>query len=96
MGESKNFHDEIVRVAYELYEKRGMAHGHDFEDWIEAERIVCEGHAKEIEQGANIIRSIKGMKASGKSEAKTLKISKKTSESSSQTKPKKGPPKKKT
>ncbi len=32
--------DEIARVAYELWEHRGRAHGHDFEDWLEAERTV--------------------------------------------------------
>lgn len=31
---------EIARVAYELFEQRGREHGHDFEDWVEAERIV--------------------------------------------------------
>ena len=31
---------EIARVAYELFERRGCVHGHDLEDWIEAERVV--------------------------------------------------------
>ena len=30
----------IARRAYELYERRGGAHGHDVDDWIEAERQV--------------------------------------------------------
>ncbi|MGH9597281.1 MAG: DUF2934 domain-containing protein, partial [Edaphobacter sp.] len=34
MGE---IHDMIARRAYELYERRGGAHGRDFEDWIQAE-----------------------------------------------------------
>jgi len=33
---------EVARVAYELFEQRGREHGHDLEDWIEAERIVRE------------------------------------------------------
>ena len=33
---------EVARVAYELFERRGCEHGHDFEDWVEAERIVRE------------------------------------------------------
>ena len=32
--------EEIARVAYELFERRGGVHGHDLEDWLEAERIV--------------------------------------------------------
>lgn len=30
--------EQISRRAYELYEHRGEAHGHDTEDWLEAER----------------------------------------------------------
>lgn len=30
----------IAKKAYELYEKRGGKHGHDLEDWLEAERSV--------------------------------------------------------
>ena len=32
--------EEISRVAFELFERRGCVHGHDLEDWLEAERIV--------------------------------------------------------
>jgi hypothetical protein len=31
---------EIARVAYELFLSRGGEHGHDLEDWTEAERVV--------------------------------------------------------
>ena len=31
---------EIERVAYDLYEQRGRIDGHDWEDWLEAERII--------------------------------------------------------
>ena len=27
----------IEKRAYELYERRGREHGHDLEDWVEAE-----------------------------------------------------------
>lgn len=30
--------DEIAAAAYGRYEKRGRTEGHDFDDWIEAER----------------------------------------------------------
>ncbi|HJT19144.1 MAG TPA: DUF2934 domain-containing protein [Nitrospira sp.] len=39
----------IAIKAYELYEKRGRTHGHDVEDWVEAEAIV---NGKADEPGA--------------------------------------------
>ena len=30
----------IAERAYELYVQRGQEHGHDFEDWLEAERQI--------------------------------------------------------
>ena len=33
--------EEIIRVrAYHLYEQRGCEHGHDLEDWLQAEAEV--------------------------------------------------------
>jgi hypothetical protein len=32
--------ERISQRAFELYELRGVAHGHDAEDWFEAERQV--------------------------------------------------------
>lgn len=32
--------EEVARVAYGLWESRGRTHGRDFDDWIEAVRIV--------------------------------------------------------
>ena len=32
--------EEIARVAYELFERRGQTHGGDQQDWFEAERIL--------------------------------------------------------
>jgi hypothetical protein len=32
---------ELIRVrAYELFEQRGCEHGHDTEDWIQAEKEI--------------------------------------------------------
>lgn len=46
-----NLYEEIARVAYELYLKRGCVHGHDLDDWLEAELIVLSRHAgQEIEE----------------------------------------------
>ncbi len=35
-----NLHDEIAKVAHELYEKSGRVPGRDLENWLEAEKIV--------------------------------------------------------
>jgi len=62
LDKKKGIHEEIARVAYELYEKRGRAHGHELEDWLDAERIVMERHArhaKEIEYEVDIIKKVK-------------------------------------
>ena len=32
--------NQVSKVAYELFERRGRTHGHDQEDWFEAMRIV--------------------------------------------------------
>lgn len=35
-----DLHEEIAKVAYELFERDGKRHGLDKEHWSEAERIV--------------------------------------------------------
>ena len=35
---SEPTHDDIARLAYQLYEARGGEHGRDWEDWFQAER----------------------------------------------------------
>jgi len=63
--EKERFLAEIAKVAYELYEKRGRAAGHELDDWIEAERAVMERHAGEIAKEAEAIRTgSKGQKVS--------------------------------
>lgn len=42
-GSSVNFTEKIQRQAYWLFIKRGKEHGHDQEDWAEAERLVKIG-----------------------------------------------------
>lgn len=32
--------ERIARKAYELYEQRGRSHGHELDDWLEAEHLV--------------------------------------------------------
>jgi hypothetical protein len=42
----KSIHDEIAKVAYELYEKKVGVHGNDLQNWFEAENRVMEKHEK--------------------------------------------------
>ena len=35
----------IRHRAYELYLQRGMAHGHDVDDWLQAEAELVRGHS---------------------------------------------------
>ena len=38
---SQELTEEIIRRrAYELFEQRGSEHGHDFDDWLQAEAEV--------------------------------------------------------
>jgi hypothetical protein len=96
MSQEKNIHDEIAKVAHELFVKSGRMYGYELENWLAAEKIVMQRHSREIEQDAHFIGSTKEKKASGMAEPKTLKTSKKTSENRSQIKTRKSPPKKKT
>lgn len=40
MNELDAFYDEVLKVAYDLFEKRGKVHGHDMADWLKSEIIV--------------------------------------------------------
>ena len=44
-------HDEIATVAYELFKSRSGILVRDFDDWLDAERIVFARHAgQELEE----------------------------------------------
>ena len=45
-----DLYNEIAKVAYELHEKRGRKHGHDLQDWLEAERIILTRYEKGSEK----------------------------------------------
>ncbi|MEM7828319.1 MAG: DUF2934 domain-containing protein [Candidatus Aenigmatarchaeota archaeon] len=45
-----DLHDEIAKVAYELFLKRGCVHGHDLDDWLEAERIVLARYQAQLKE----------------------------------------------
>lgn len=68
--------EEIARVAYELFEKRGWVHGHEMQDWLKAEKIVMARHAKTKEDEGKAVKAVKRKTAAKKpkgDEAKPLK-----------------------
>ncbi len=38
-------HEEIQKLAFELFEKGGRFHGREIDHWLEAERIIEARHA---------------------------------------------------
>lgn len=57
MNELENFYEEVAKVAYDLYEKRGRVHGQDMEDWFKAEMIVKKRYEKGIEKDARVVKA---------------------------------------
>jgi hypothetical protein len=57
--EKKHLQDEIARVAYSLYEKRGRLDGYQHHDWLEAERIVMARYAKESRREESLAKGVK-------------------------------------
>ena len=79
MQKSDKLISDIAQIAYDLYEKRGKTHGYNFDDWIEAEKIVMKRHVKEIENKAEKISATKRKKSTSKTKSKALKSSQKSS-----------------
>ncbi|MHB8173576.1 MAG: DUF2934 domain-containing protein [Nitrospirota bacterium] len=73
MKNTEDLYDAVAKAAYDLYEKRGRAHGYHLEDWLEAEKIVMKKYAGEIGQKADVIAERK-KKSSGGMKPKTSKI----------------------
>lgn len=46
MDSAEELSDEIRRRAWERFENRGGGHGHDLDDWLEAEREARESRAE--------------------------------------------------
>ena len=42
--------EKIVKLAHEFFVARGRRHGHDFEDWLKAEKIVDSQYAVKKEK----------------------------------------------
>ncbi len=69
-----NLHEEISKLAYELYEKSGRA-GRDLENWLEAEKLVMAKYAK---KEAATAAAKKAGEAAGAAAAKVKKAVKET------------------
>lgn len=55
--DNANLYDEIVTLAYELYKKSGRVEGRDFDNWLEAERIVKARYAAKGKNEDEVIKS---------------------------------------
>ncbi|HAM53223.1 MAG TPA: hypothetical protein DCP92_21935 [Nitrospiraceae bacterium] len=73
MSDSRKVQEKIEQVAYELYEKRGRTHGDALADWIEAEKIVMQRHAGEIECEAGLVKAAKAKKTTVDTQQKIAK-----------------------
>jgi Protein of unknown function (DUF2934) len=61
----KNLHSEIAKVAYEIYIQRGCVHGHDIDQWLEAEKMVLSNRSskpKKKEKGSEITPKVPSKK----------------------------------
>ena len=68
----RDLNQEIVKVAYGLYKKRGMADGHHYEDWLNAEKIVMEQYAK-TKKEIDLMSEVAEEKASRRAAVKQAK-----------------------
>ncbi len=52
-NDSQSLRERISEAAYDLFLKRGAAHGHELDDWLEGERLVLDklGNAKSESNG---------------------------------------------
>jgi hypothetical protein len=60
-----SLHEEIAKVAHELFEKGGREHGKDREHWLEAEKIVRMSHANRHSAQKVRPRSLNAPKTAG-------------------------------
>ena len=47
-GPTTEIKEQIRIRAYDLYEQRGGEHGHDFDDWLQAELELTQQKAEKI------------------------------------------------
>jgi hypothetical protein len=62
-----SLHEEIVKVASDLFEKTGRAGGRDLDNWLEAERIVITRHREQAKVEAETFAQRKRASTSNRS-----------------------------
>jgi len=55
VNKQNELHDMIARRAYELFENRGRVHGHDINDWLDAELEILHPFRHELKETAGAI-----------------------------------------
>ncbi len=61
---SQELTEEIIRLrAYQLFEKRGYEHGHDREDWLEAEAEIMGRKPDAVVEERKPMRKAAGLAA---------------------------------
>jgi hypothetical protein len=70
----RDLSEEIAKVAYDLYKKRGMGDGYDFDDWVKAERIVLEEYGKLKRKEIDLMSAVASKKAAERTAKKQKNI----------------------
>jgi HSP20 family molecular chaperone IbpA len=55
LSRKNEIHNMIARRAYELFESHGFVHGHDVDDWIEAEVDLLHPYRHDLKESAEAI-----------------------------------------
>jgi len=73
MNKLEYFYDDVAKVAFDLFEKRGKVHGHDMADWLKAEIIVKKRYSNEIEHESQVGKKKEKARPVKKSKTKIIK-----------------------
>ena len=73
MNKLENYYDEVAKIAYDLFEKRGKVHGQAMADWLKAEMIVKERYLNKIGHGSQIAKTNNKARLIKKSKTKIIK-----------------------
>ncbi len=70
----RDLNEEIAKVAYDLYRKRGMGDGYDFDDWLKAESIVLGEYKKLKRNEIDLMSAVASKKAAERTSKKQKHI----------------------
>jgi hypothetical protein len=69
----RDLYEEIAKVAFDLYKKRGKGDGYDFDDWMKAEKIVMEEYKKQKRNEVDLMSAVAEKKVAGRAPKKQKK-----------------------